>query len=154
MLLMFKKLLVFLMIGAVFESSYKSSPVNRFELLRQDFLFSSLGVVLVRKFSFSFSSGIYWLFPKSILLTWLKFGLNLIFSPWCFTTFPSISLIDATLMLDFLENPDFYTGLLKKIKLLSFVLIEDRRRILFRDFSWDFVRIRFWELLDGSVFLI
>lgn len=154
MLLMFRKLLVFLMIGAVFESSYRSSAVNRFELLRHDFLFSSFGVVLVRKFSFSFSSGIYWLLPKSILLIWLKLGLNLIFSPWCFTTFPSMSFMQATLMLDFLENPDLSPGLLKKIKLLSFVLMEDRRRMLFLDFSWDFVKMRCCELLIGSVFLI
>lgn len=38
-------------------------------------------------------------------------------------------------MLDFLENPDLSPGLLKKIKLLSFVLMEDRRRMLFLDFS-------------------
>lgn len=60
MLLMFKKPLDFFMRGAVFDSSSRSSTKNLFELLRQDFLFSSLGVVLLRKFyfSFSFSSGI------------------------------------------------------------------------------------------------
>ncbi len=154
MLLMLRKLLVFLMRGAVFESSYKSSAVNRFELLRHDFLFYSFGVVFDRKFSFSFSSGIYWLLPKSNLLTWLKLGLNLILSALCLTIFPSMSLIEATLMLDFRKKPDFSPGLLKKIKLPSLALMEDRRKMLFLDFSCDFVKMSCWEALKGSVFLI
>ncbi len=154
MLLMFRKLLIFLMTGAVFEISYKSSAMNRFELLMHDFLCSSFGVVLAKKFSFSFSSGIYWLLPKSDLLTWLELGLNLILSAWCLTNLPSISLIEATLMLDFLKKPDFSPVLLRKTKLFSFVLMEDRRRMLFLDFSWDLVKISCWEALSGSVFLI
>lgn len=52
-------------------------------------------------------------------------------SPWCLTNFPSISLIDATLILDFLKNPDFYPGLLIKIMFSPLALIEDRLKILF-----------------------
>lgn len=52
-----------------------------------------------------------------------------------------MSLIEATLMLDFRKKPDFSPGLLKKTKFPSLALMEDRRKMLFLDFSCDLVKM-------------
>lgn len=156
MFLMFRKLLLFLMTGAVFDNSSRSSAKNLLEFLRQDFLFSGFGVVRLKKFSFSFYSGISWVRPRSNLFAWLKLGLNLIFSfCWGKTSLPSMSFIEAALRLDFLKKVDFSPGVL--IKIVSppcLLLIDDRLRMLFRPFSCDFVKMKCSESLMGSVFLI
>ncbi len=153
MFLIVKNPLDFFWRGAVFDRCSRSSIKNRFEFLRHDFLFYSFGVVRVKKFYFSFSSGIYSCLPRSNLATWLKLGLNFILSLWCLTIFPSMSLMDAAQRLDFLKKLDFSPGLLIK-SMLSALLWIELRRILFLLLSWVLVRTKCSESLIGSVFLI
>lgn len=79
--------------------------------------------------------------PKSDLHKWLMLGLNLMVYFWCTISFPSMSLIELALMLDFPRGSCFSPGRLIKMMSPFSSPMEDFLRMLFLLLNWLLVKI-------------